>query len=74
MAEDVPPSPTTRRAYFPEAGPIEVELHDRRALRVGEIVCGPCLVGEPTTTTVVLGGDTVEVAPDGALVIDVAAA
>jgi len=61
--------PARRPAYFPEAGEIAVEVHDRAMLRSGAALAGPCLVSEPTTTTVVNPGDTVEVSDDGSLVI-----
>ncbi len=61
-----------RRAYFPETGTIEVDVHDRAALREGDELSGPCLVAEPTTTTVVLPGDRAEVARGLSLVIHIA--
>jgi N-methylhydantoinase A len=63
-----------RTAYFPETGAIEVAVHARDTLRAGDVLAGPCLIAEQTTTTVALPGDTVEVADDGALVITVGAA
>jgi N-methylhydantoinase A len=62
-----------RRAYFPETGEVEVDVHDRGRLPVGQALDGPCLVAEPTTTTVVLPGDRVEVADDGSLLIQIGA-
>jgi 5-oxoprolinase (ATP-hydrolysing) len=59
--------------FAPELGAAEVEVHRRDDLRPGDTLDGPCLVVEPTTTTVVLPGDVVEIAPDGTLVIRVAA-
>ena len=61
---------TARRpAYFPETGLIDVDVYERAALTVGTTLRGPCLVAEPTTTTVILPGDRVEIAHDGALLI-----
>jgi N-methylhydantoinase A len=60
-----------RRAFYPETGVIEVEVHDRDHLRVGQFVEGPCLIGETTTTTVALPGDRVEVAADGSLLVHI---
>jgi N-methylhydantoinase A len=60
-----------RRAYFPETGPVEVEVHDRDHLRVGQLLDGPCLVAETTTTTVALPGDRVVVADDGSLLVHI---
>jgi N-methylhydantoinase A len=68
------PTPDRRRAYFPETGLVEVDVYDRTRLSEGDILHGPCLVAETTTTTVVLPGDRVEVSPDGSLLIHVAAA
>jgi N-methylhydantoinase A len=63
-----------RRAYFPEAGLVEVEVHDRHGLRWGRPLEGPCFVVEQTTTTVVLPGDRVELAADGSLLVHIRAA
>ncbi|HEY8644432.1 MAG TPA: hydantoinase/oxoprolinase family protein [Gaiellaceae bacterium] len=62
-----------RAAYFPESGLVEVEVHDRMELREGDVLRGPCLVAETTTTTVVLPGDRVEVAADGSLLVHIGA-
>lgn len=70
-ARDGVPPPPSRVVYFPETGPVEVAVYARAALRPRDVLEGPCLVAEQTTTTVVLDGDTVEVAPDYALVIRV---
>lgn len=67
-----PVRPQRRRAYFPEIGMIEVDVHDRAALKEGDRLDGPCLVAEPTTTTVVLPGDRAEVVPGLSLVIHIA--
>ncbi|HEY1370527.1 MAG TPA: hydantoinase/oxoprolinase family protein [Gaiellaceae bacterium] len=64
----------TRSAYFPETGWIDVAVHARDGLPPGLVLEGPCLVAEQTTTTVVLAGDRVKVASDGALVVEVGAA
>ncbi|MFN8222189.1 MAG: hydantoinase/oxoprolinase family protein [Gaiellales bacterium] len=60
-----------RPAYFPETGVADVPVHDRARLVEGDTLLGPCLVTETTTTTVVLRGDTVSVAADGSLLIEV---
>lgn len=67
-----PVEPSRRRpAFFPESGTIDVAVYERGELRPGDFSQGPCLVSEPTTTTVVLPGDRVEVAADGTLVIHI---
>ena len=66
--------PSRRAAYYPETGVVEVDVHRRSDLRPEDRVEGPCLVTEMTTTTVVLPGDTVEVAQDGALLVHVGGA
>lgn len=63
--------PGRREVFFPETGSVEVDVYRRSDLRAGETVAGPCLVTETTTTTVVLPGDTVSVAAEGALVVHV---
>jgi N-methylhydantoinase A/oxoprolinase/acetone carboxylase beta subunit len=50
---------------------VDVDVHQRSNLRPGDVVVGPCLVAETTTTTVVLPGDEVEVASDGSLLVHV---
>ena len=69
-----PPVPGRRRAYFPETGLVEVDVYDRPQLRSCDGPVGPCLIAETTTTTVVLPGDRVEVAADGALLVHIGAA
>ncbi len=63
--------PARRTVYYPETGLVDVDVHRRSDLQPGDTVAGPCLVTELTTTTVVLPGDTVEVAVDGALLVHV---
>ncbi len=63
--------PARRTVYYPETGLVDVDVHQRSSLRPGDVVVGPCLVAETTTTTVVLPGDEVEVAPDGSLLVHV---
>src|SRR5579875_1253289 len=72
-ASDLSARPARRTAYFPETGAIEVDVHPRDALAPGATLAGPCLVSEPTTTTVVLPGDQAEVAADGSLLIQIGA-
>jgi N-methylhydantoinase A len=64
-------APARRTVYYPETGLIDVDVHQRSSLRPGDVVVGPCLVAEMTTTTVVLPGDEVEVASDGSLLVHV---
>ncbi len=66
-----PRAPGRRTVYYPETGLVDVDVHRRSDLRPGDTMTGPCLVTETTTTTVALPGDTVEVAPDGALLVHV---
>jgi N-methylhydantoinase A/oxoprolinase/acetone carboxylase beta subunit len=61
-----------RAVYFPETGMIEVDVHPRARMREGDVVEGPCLVAEPTTTTVVLPGDRAEVVAGLSLLIHIA--
>ncbi|MQA85121.1 MAG: hydantoinase/oxoprolinase family protein [Streptosporangiales bacterium] len=48
-----PDSPTRGRAYFPGFGHVEVERHPGGSLPPGEIVVGPAIIEEPTTTLVI---------------------
>jgi N-methylhydantoinase A len=68
------PAPSRRHVFFPELGEVDVAVHLRDDLLPGDLLDGPLLVAEPTTTTVVLPGDLVEVTADGTLVIRVAGA
>jgi N-methylhydantoinase A len=61
-----------RRAFFPETGLVETDAHWRSALAPGTRLRGPCLVDEPTTTTVILPGSMAEVTADGTLVLHLA--
>jgi N-methylhydantoinase A len=63
--------PARRTVYYPETGLVDVDVHQRSSLRPGDVLLGPCLVAETTTTTVVLPGDEVEVAADGSLLVHV---
>jgi len=64
-------APARRTVFFPETGLVEIDVHRRSDLRSKDTLMGPCLVTEMTTTTVVLPGDRVEVAADGALLVHV---
>ena len=66
-----PSVPARRSVFFPETGLVEVDVHRRSELRPRDVLAGPCLVAETTTTTVVLPGDTVEVCDDGTLVVHI---
>ena len=67
------PAAASRAAFFPETGSVETAVYHRALLRPGDVLAGPCLVSETTTTTVVLPGDRVEVAVDGTLIVRIAA-
>ncbi len=66
-----PAASSRRRVFDPSRGETEVDVHERDALVPGDVLDGPCLVAEATTTTVVLAGDVVRVAANGTLVIAV---
>ena len=64
MPEAAPAAPLVqgrRLVFFPETDSVEVSVYDRESLCPGDRFDGPCLVAEPTTTTVVLPDDRVEV-------------
>jgi N-methylhydantoinase A len=80
-SRETPDAPSTtpdahdrRRVFFPETGSLEVSVYIRELLRPGDRFHGPCVIAEPTTTSVVLPDDRVEVAPDGTMLIHVGAA
>ncbi|HXF31962.1 MAG TPA: hydantoinase/oxoprolinase family protein [Solirubrobacterales bacterium] len=50
-----------RRAYFPETGWTDVEVHDGATLAPGAAVAGPALIAEPSSTLVVYPGMTAQV-------------
>ena len=50
-----------RRAYFPETGWVDVEVHDGATLAPGATVAGPALIAEPSSTLVVYPGMTARV-------------
>jgi N-methylhydantoinase A len=58
-----------RCAYFGDE--IATDICDRSQLAEGSVVIGPAIVEEPAGTTVVWPGQSLEVAPNGSLIIDV---
>lgn len=51
-----------RKVYLPEVGDyVECPVYERSALRVGNIVTGPCVIEQYDSTTLVLPGHTAEV-------------
>jgi N-methylhydantoinase A len=48
-------------------------VYDREKLQPGEIVEGPAIVWEYASTTVLLAGDIMTVAPDGEMIIQIGA-
>jgi N-methylhydantoinase A len=53
--------------------PVECPVYDREKLQPGEIVEGPAIVWEYASTTVLLAGDIMTVAPDGEMIIQIGA-
>jgi N-methylhydantoinase A len=58
-----------RCAYFGDG--IVTDIFDRSQLAGGSVVIGPAIVEEPAGTTVVWPGQSLEVAPNGSLIIDI---
>ncbi|HEX3909205.1 MAG TPA: hydantoinase/oxoprolinase family protein [Solirubrobacteraceae bacterium] len=56
---------SSRVAYFPELGEVEIAVHEGRDLRAGGRVQGPALIIEPETTIVVYPGWTAQVSELG---------
>jgi N-methylhydantoinase A len=69
--ESVDPAlPAMRPVHFRGIGEIPVAIYRRYALPSGTKIDGPCILEEPGSTTLVEPGMTVEVLPDGQLLID----
>lgn len=51
----------TRRSYFEDTGPVEIECHVGSALAPGSVVRGPAVIDEATTTIVVPPGASARV-------------
>jgi N-methylhydantoinase A len=63
--------PLRRRAFFPETGEVDVEVHRGEELTPGAAVEGPALIVEPETTIVVYPGCTARVSARGNYRVDV---
>jgi N-methylhydantoinase A len=60
------------RAMLASTGePVTAPIYDRLALGPGDRIAGPALVAEPTSTTVLVAGDTATVHESGSLVVEV---
>jgi N-methylhydantoinase A len=60
----------TREVYFTDPGrPVACPIYDRADLGAGCRIAGSALVEEHGTTTVLFGGDTLETAPSGEMII-----
>jgi N-methylhydantoinase A len=65
----------TREVYFTNpAQPVACPIYDRTDLGAGCRIAGPALIQEHGTTTVLFGGDSLEVAPSGEMIIAVGGA
>ena len=66
-------APVQRKVCFEvENGYIDAPVYARSALVPGERICGPALIEEYASTTVMFPGDELEVSPYGDLVITIA--
>jgi N-methylhydantoinase A len=76
LGAGVAPKPRqTREVYFIDpAKPVACPIFDRTDLGAGCRIAGPALIQEHGTTTVLFGGDTLEVAPSGEMIITVGGA
>ena len=63
----------TRKVYFGETGELDASVVQRHQLSPGSTLGGPCIIEEDYTTTVILAGDELRVAENGALVIEIGA-
>jgi N-methylhydantoinase A len=62
-------APTTRIAYFPPVGELEVPVYRLASLDVGRPVHGPALIESPVTTVVIDPDAVAELLPSGSLVL-----
>jgi N-methylhydantoinase A len=62
--------PTSRLVHFRGNGHVPTAIFRRYGLRAGTRLEGPCILEEPGSTTLVEPGMTVEVLPDGQLLIE----
>ncbi|MBK8020656.1 MAG: hydantoinase/oxoprolinase family protein [Chloroflexi bacterium] len=61
-----------RAVYLRGAGWQTYQVYDRFKLGIGDVIPGPAIVEEPSSTTMVHTGDTLSVGEYGELIIDVA--
>ena len=57
-----------RRVFLP-VGELEIPVYDRTRMLRGYVIEGPAIIEQMDSTTLLLPGDTGEVAPDGSLII-----
>ncbi|HEX6387329.1 MAG TPA: hydantoinase/oxoprolinase family protein, partial [Anaerolineae bacterium] len=70
--EEHQPRPKAERpVYFPASGFLSTRIYERAALPARQQIAGPCLVEEPTSTTVIPPGASATVDGYGNLVIDI---
>ena len=50
-------------------GELEIPVYDRTRMLRGYVIEGPAIIEQMDSTTLLLPGDTGEVAPDGSLII-----
>jgi N-methylhydantoinase A len=62
--------PASRLVHFRGSGHVPTAIYRRYALPAGTLLAGPCILEEPGSTTLVEPGMTVEVLPDGQLLIE----
>jgi N-methylhydantoinase A/oxoprolinase/acetone carboxylase beta subunit/N-methylhydantoinase B/oxoprolinase/acetone carboxylase alpha subunit len=75
VSAPVRPEPTARRAAsFSDRDAVEVPVYLGRSLTSGNLVEGPAIIEEPTTTVVIPPGARAKVSPTGSYVVDVIAA
>ena len=70
-AESRPEPSRTTTAYFEGSGAIETHVYEGAALRPGDLIEGPAIIEEPTTTVVVYAGSTCRVTPTNHYLLDV---
>jgi N-methylhydantoinase A len=69
-----PPDPSKalkerREVHFEGVGFAKVDIYDRARLLAGNLLRGPCIVEEPMSTTVLIGGSSAEVDEAGNILI-----
>ncbi|MGI9658800.1 MAG: hydantoinase B/oxoprolinase family protein, partial [Gaiellaceae bacterium] len=70
-AEHTPKPSRTTTAHFEGSGATDTRVYEGAELRPGDVIEGPAIIEEPTTTVVVYAGSTCRVTPTNNYLLDV---